>query len=132
VDVLEEFMADVTAEHGLGGRVCAHHLSFDAGIILRELQRSALDDMACAWSRIAMDGYCSMNKDLGTWLLPQCSKHKFTAESEKEYLSLKTVAEILKIPDREQLLAQHHNAGADAQAALQVLATVLRRTGPRA
>ena len=69
-----------------------------------------------------------MNKDLGGWLLPQCSKTNQRAESEKEYLSLKTVAEVLNIPDRERVLAQQHNAGADAEAAFQILAAVLRRT----
>ena len=128
VDVLKEFMADVMAEHASGGRICAHHLSFDAGIILRELRRSGLDNLATTWSRIATDGYCTMNKDMGGWLLPQCSKASQRGGSEKEYLSLKTVAEALNIPDRERLLAHHHNAGADAEAAFQVLATVLRRT----
>ena len=127
-DVLVEFMTDVMAEHARGGRICAHHLTFDAGILLREMRKCGLDDLAATWGRIAQGGYCSMNKDLAGWVLPHVSKADQRGEIEKEFLSLKTVAEALHIPDRDRLLAKHHNAGADAEAAFQVYATVLRRT----
>ena len=127
VDVLKAFMADVTDEISRGGRICAHHLCFDAGIILHEMRRSRLDDLAAAWSRIAAAGYCSMNKDLAGWLLPQTGKANQRVEGEKEYLSLKTVAEVLDIPNRERLLMQQHNAGADSEAAFHVCATALRQ-----
>ena len=35
--VLREFMQMATDAHRRGARICAHHLEFDAGIILREL-----------------------------------------------------------------------------------------------
>ena len=91
----------------------------------------ALDDLATTWSRIAMAGRCTMSKDLDGWLLPQVSKARQRAESEGEYLTLKTLAKVLSIPDREKLLAQQHNAGADAEAALQLFAAVLCWVRPR-
>ena len=37
---------------------------FDAGIILRELQRSQRADLSQAWETIAKGGFCTMNSPL--------------------------------------------------------------------
>ena len=128
-DVLDEFMADVMAECKSTGQVCAHHLEFDAGIILRELRRVGREDLAAEWALIAKAGHCTMNRDLGGWGLPQVSKSSQRSEIEKAFLSMKTVAEALQVPDHAKLLAQHHNAGADSEVVFQIFAAVLRRTG---
>ena len=63
--VLQEFLADVVGIVGRGGQVVAHHLEFDAGIILRELRRSHLHDYAKVWEKIGKNGFCTMNPGIG-------------------------------------------------------------------
>ena len=41
-EVLIEFMRDVSETRALGGRLVAHHLAFDAGIVMKELARAGL------------------------------------------------------------------------------------------
>ena len=125
-DVLEEFMADVMAARADGGRLCAHHLEFDAGIILRELRRCGLVGLAAAWAAIATDGFCTMNVDLCDWALPLLARERQGSELGKRFLQLGTVAAALQIPDCIELLEQHHEAGADAMAAAQIYAAVLQ------
>ena len=114
-----------------GSVVCAHHFEFDAGVILRELRRCGLDELAASWGRIAKSGYCTMNRDLGGWMLPQVCEDEQRYLIGNDFLSLKTVSKALRIPDSEQILAQHHNAEADAEAACKIYATVLRRSEAR-
>ena len=41
-EVLIEFMQDMSDARALGGRLVAHHLEFDAGIVMEELARAGL------------------------------------------------------------------------------------------
>ena len=67
-EVMEEFMKDMVELCESGGRVVAHQLEFDAGLILEELQRCGLTHLQKQWSEIARAGYCTMNPDVGRWL----------------------------------------------------------------
>ena len=100
-------MADVVDAHERGGRFCA---SFDAGIVLRELRGCGREDLAATWLRIASDGYCTMNADLGAW---EATSAEGGAGS-RATLSLKHVAVALQIHCCDALFSQHHDAGADA------------------
>ena len=66
--VLSEFLNDVRDACRRNGRVVAHHLEFDAGIIDREFQRCGLKDLREEWQRVAKNGYCTMNPELGRWI----------------------------------------------------------------
>ena len=67
-DTLVEFMRDVSTAILKGGRVCAHQLEFDAGVIAAELLRCGFLQLHNEWVRIARCGYCTMNPEVGRWL----------------------------------------------------------------
>ena len=66
--VLERFMRSVHSAHERGGRVVIHHLEFDAGIIDRELINSGLERWRPIWRKIAQQGFCTMDPDVGKWI----------------------------------------------------------------
>eukprot|EP00973_Karenia_brevis_P070229 9761275-Karenia_brevis.AAC.3 len=93
-DVLVDFMRDVSEAVLLGGRVCAHQLEFDAGVIATELQRCGLDELHSHWLRIARRGYCTMNPDAGRWLLMRAG-HDVGPETKQHTLGLIRTLQIL-------------------------------------
>ena len=67
--VLKEFMDDVKTACAKGGRICAHNLEFDAGIIFEELGRCDLPELQHEWAKIAKwKSYCTMNPTAGRWI----------------------------------------------------------------
>ena len=72
--VLQEFLADVVEIVERGGQVVAHHLEFDAGIILREFRRSHMHDQAKTWEKIAQKGFCTMSPGIGRSLKLACGE----------------------------------------------------------
>ena len=127
--VLMELMEDAETAHNRGARLCAHHLEFDAGIILHELQNCLGGQAASAWTRIAMGGYCTMNADLGGWALPRLSKDVQKVAVGKRFLPLANMAAALKIPQYDDLLSRHHDASADAEVAFLIYAAALSLAG---
>ena len=68
-DALQQFMAEVIEAHGKGGRVVAHQIEFDAGVILRELRRCGMSACEGQWFEVARsNGFCTMNPYAGRWL----------------------------------------------------------------
>jgi len=124
-DVLCEFMADVSEAYSRGGRVVAHHLEFDAGVILQELARCGLHKLHDAWKRIAQEGFCTMDFEVGRWVLT-CSGSEVGPQSAKHCLGLKNIVRYL-LPERFVMLDQHHDAGVDAQLTRLVYAALLER-----
>jgi len=63
-DVLQEFMQDVFKTCLQGGRIVAHQIEFDAGIIFQELGRCGFSEMRAQWARIATinigTSFCTM------------------------------------------------------------------------
>ena len=55
-EALHEFFEDVTVLVGKGYRLCAHHLGFDAGIILREFDRAGLHSCKLEWVSMVQRG----------------------------------------------------------------------------
>ena len=119
-------MEDVKSAVSRGARVCAHHLEFDAGILLREFRRCGLEAHAAAWEQIAARGYCTMNPELGSWLIPHLTKEKQTDTIGNRFVSLSTTAAALKIEGAAELLKRHHDACADAEVAFLIYAAMLR------
>ncbi len=122
-DVLCDFMADVLEAFSCGGRVVAHQLEFDAGIVLQELGRSGLDHLRDAWIRIAHAGFCTMDFEVGRWVLT-CSGSEVGPPTAKHCLGLKNIVRRL-LPERCAMLNKHHDAGVDAQLTRMVYVKIL-------
>ena len=103
-----------------------NHYKFDAGIILRELRRCDMQDLATAWERMASGGYCTMNIPLCRWAVTRADKELQEHAKAKLILTLDTIAQAFRIPACASLLAQHHNAGVDAKISCLVYATTLK------
>lgn len=124
-DVLEEFMRDVSQACARGGRVCAHQLEFDAGVVDEELARCGLHDLRARWGRIAQSGYCTMNPQVGRWL-KQCAGHDVGPETKQHILGLTYTTRLLGLcPDNFR--KRYHNAEHDANMARLIYAALLER-----
>jgi hypothetical protein len=120
--VLRQFLVDVEGVVQQGGRVCAHQLEFDAGVIALELDRAGLGNQTEMWAQVASDGFCTMNPTLSKW-----SCQAFFDQMGCRYglgrncsVGLRDMVLALA-PTEVALLSQHHNAGADANLTWKVL-----------
>ena len=119
--VLDRFMRVVTRAHERGGRLVAHHLEFDAGIIDRELANSGLEQWRPRWRDIAQQGFCTMDPDVGKWV-QMCRGRVFdVCEGSVAVMGLETIINLLAqaMPATKQVeefrLHRVHTAGADAR-----------------
>ena len=124
-DALTEFMRDVSQAVSCGGRVCAHQLEFDAGVIAEELQRCGLDDLRTEWIRIAKSGYCTMNPDAGRWVL-QSAGQDVGPETKQHTLGLVRMLRLLGVW-RDSDHNRHHNAAHDARMTRLIYVAMLAR-----
>ena len=123
--VLEEFMADVKNVADKGVRLVAHHLEFDANIILEELGR-CMPSMQDAWRDIARrNGYCTMNPEVGRWLMESCGAEVKGKEA-KPVKGLQWMLHRL-LPKRRDLIDQHHAGASDAEAAALIFIALSER-----
>ena len=69
-DVLVELCRDVQKVAAQGGRVCAHHIEHDAGILDIELRRAGMDfgKDIWSWGDMVRDGLCLMGTDVAQWI----------------------------------------------------------------
>ena len=129
-DVLREFMEDVLEWCDRGGRVVAHQLEYDAGIILNELARCGLHEFHDAWKRIAQKGFCTMDYEVGRWVYT-CAGQEVGPETAKHSIGLEKIVPLLKDPlsdeHIEMLKNHHHQADVDAQLTRLVYAALLAR-----
>ena len=110
-DALRDFFEDVSDVLSKGHRLCAHHLGFDAGIVLREMGRAGLHDSMGQWALMASKGLCTMDPSISHWVRQQIG-----ASDVPRNITLRlkdAVADIL--PEHARLLSHHHHAGNDAQ-----------------
>ncbi len=122
--VLEEFLGDVAAAVERGGRVVAHHLEFDAGVISTELERCGLGSLRREWGRFVRTGFCTMDPDVGRWVR-SCNGKDPGPSTAKNSTSLKEMVRWL-VPRADALLAKHHSAQADAMMHRLVYINLLR------
>ena len=128
-DVLRDFMRDVLECCDHGGRVVAHQLEFDAGIILNELERCGLIELHDAWLRIAHKGFCTMDYEAGRWVYA-CQGKEVGPDSSKQCIGLDSIVRLLKDPlcdNHIQMLDHHHHADVDAQLTRLVYSGLLTR-----
>ena len=126
-DVLKEFMTDISQAHARGGRICAHHLEFDAGLVDEELRRCGLSTLREEWAHMARGGYCTMNPEVSRWL-KQCAGEDVGAETKKHMLGLIRTTQELGLP-QGKLQSGHHDAAHDAQMTRLIYAALLQRAG---
>lgn len=112
-EVLRDFMEDIISAFKRGGRVVAHHLEFDAGIIKNELARCGLHDFADQWASMVRRGTCTMDPEIGRWART-CFGKEAGPETSKPIVGLKQMMHWF-VPGGGPLVAKHHDAGADAQ-----------------
>ena len=101
----------------LGGRIVAHHLEFDAGIIMKELERAGMHHWQQRWSDIAKKGFCTMDADIGEWAQSCAGLDREQSETGSQVMSLNMAARLLLPKDEatKSLLGKIRTAGADAQ-----------------
>ena len=108
---LIEFMRDVSETRALGGRLVAHHLEFDAGIVMEELARAGLSHLQDLWREFATCGVCTMDPDIAHW-----TRDMFCMEQVpwKSAIKLEVMCSKL-LPGCKHLMSKRHSAGIDAQ-----------------
>lgn len=67
-----------------------------------------------------------MNSPLSRWVQMRAGKEVHPNETQKSYLGLSKMANMLAIPDCDTLIAHHHDAGADAHITCMIYVTVLK------
>ena len=108
-----------------GGRLCSHHLEFDAGIIAEEMNRCGLSAAVGVWEELVMrHGFCTMGRDVGKWIRQQSGE----ADASRAIMKLNELVCKL-LPDAPALLAKHHSAGNDAYMHWRVLRELVQRCG---
>ena len=107
---LREMFEDLSSLVQRGGRVCSHNLEFDCGIILEEMTKCGLAELAGPWSEAVRQGFCSMDPNVGHWVRKQAG---MTDKERKTPMRLKDMVHLL-LPDARALLAKHHSAGNDS------------------
>lgn len=122
--VLAEFMADARKLSASGGQVVAHHLEFDAGTILKELDRCNLNELSRTWEQIARNGFCTLNSELIRCVKIVCGE-EIKSETAKHRLKLTDMTKRLTTVDADQA-RQHHDAGTDAMMAWYVYGAILQ------
>jgi hypothetical protein len=93
--VLSEFLDDLFTVQLAGGRVVAHHLEFDAGIIANEITNAGLGARRAEWEKIVRQGFCTMDPAIGTWLR-ECAGTPVAPECHRNIMKLPAIVEALR------------------------------------
>ena len=107
---LGELLDDISSLKLQGGRVCSHNLEFDVGILVEEMNRCGLADLAKLLAEAVEGGFCSMNPNVGHWVRKQAG---LMDRERKTPIRLKDMVHLL-LPESQNLLERHHSAGNDS------------------
>ena len=112
--VLTEMMNAVREWRARGGRLVAHQIEFDAGVIAAELERCGLNDLKTFWEQAVREGICTMDPAIAVWV-----REGMTDPRDDKPISWNTplgltLATQLLVPQSEELRRQHHSADKDA------------------
>ena len=121
-DAPREFFKDVADAVDRGYRLCAHHMGFDAGIILRELGRAGLREYIPQWTSMVRKGLCTMDPSIGLWVRQQIG---LCDMPRKVPMGLMDAFKYM-LPSHSDMFLNHHQAGNDAHMHL-LLAQELHR-----
>ena len=122
-DALCDLFRDVTKAISDGHRLCAHHLGFDAGITLREMDRAGLNSCVDEWMQAVGGGLCTMDPSIGHWVRQQIGAWDVPRNIP---LRLKDAIAFL-LPGSTNLLSHHHHAGKDAHMHVLLVQELRRR-----
>ena len=122
--VLREFMEDVSESMKRQGRVVAHHIEFDAGLVLRELHRCGLHGLANEWASIAKHGFCTFNPIVGRWIKEASGLE--VGERSQPAPGLQQLLRLLVPSSKEQHTP--HDAGSDADIARKIYLAIRQCT----
>ena len=127
--VLGEFLHDVVEIIGRGGRLCAHQIEFDAGVIALGMERAGFGSKAEMWSQAAADGFCTLNPTVSNW---SCDLFFDYRHGTKNLLGRNSPVALIDmvlaiIPHEFIKLAGHHDAGTDAELTWQLVHELSRR-----
>ena len=125
-DVLIEFMTDVVETVESDGIAVAHHIIFDAGIILRELQRCGLDQLASKWQKIVKAGFDTMAPEVATWVLASCGKAYKETDTAKTNMKLDEMHYALLGSTGGQTM-RPHTADNDARMTREIAVSLISR-----
>ena len=107
--VLREMFADIKDACQKGGRICAHQLEFDAGVLAAEMGALGFDDMRVEWSSMVKNGICTMDPDIAKWVRAQIGWNDVA-----KFVPLKlTDAMTELLPEYAHLVKCHHDAAND-------------------
>ena len=120
-DPLKEVLKDlIDAVHTCcvtyNGRLASHQLSFDAGIVSRELYRCSCSDAYKDWASFSRRGICTMDPDLACHI----RKWKNLKDSHGKDIpwlvpiGLKDMVRLMT-PEHSYLIQNHHGAAADSE-----------------
>lgn len=124
---LRDLCACAKQMHNDGGRICAHHLDFDARLLAREMGRLELVDLAADWEQIARAGLCTMDPDIGHWIRKQMG----LGEIPRAIPIRLADAVRAMVPHHAALLANHHDAGTDSRMHWELACELMTRAGMR-
>ena len=91
--------------------MCSHNLEFDAGILVEEMNRYGLADLAKLLTEAVEGGFCSMDPNVGHWVRRQAG---LMDHERKTPMRLKDMVHLL-LPEAQDLLERHHSAGNDSR-----------------
>ena len=103
-------VADVLNCCSHGGRIVAHHLEFDAGVIYEELGRAGLNHLKDPWAKAVRDGVCTMDPDIACWVRSILGIGEIPRSIPMRLLDM--VKGLLT--ETSELRSKHHSAGNDA------------------
>ena len=108
-EVLREMFSDIKGAHAEGGRLCAHHLEFDAGMLAAAMSSIGFTDMLAQWEAIVRDGICTMDPNIASWV-----RSTMGGGYIPKYVPIKLVDAIKAMaPEHADLIQDHHNAATD-------------------
>ena len=113
-DALQIMMHDILECCEQGGRIVAHHLDFDAGVISQELQRAGLMNYKDAFEREVRRGICTMDAEIVYWVRAMMDIREIPRNIPMKLIEMVKILIPNMIPNSSELRAGNHSAGADA------------------
>ena len=122
MDAITDFFTDL-ANLNSSYRVVAHHLEFDAGIIIEELSRCGRKDRAVQFAEIVKAGVCTMDPSIAKWY------RELVGDEPVEHCSALKLTVMAKrlLPTRSDLMERKNDAEADAEMVALVYAEMRKR-----
>ena len=93
-----------------GGRIVAHHLEFDAGVIYQELGRSGSEHLKDPWAKAVREGVCTMDPNIACWVRSILGIGEIPRSIPMRLLDMVNGL----LTETTELCSQHHSAGNDA------------------